>query len=125
MLKKKSDLEASGKRDSTDYQIEKAKMVGIVGRFAYMKPSHTAEDIARLLHISGLQSEEFRKYGKKKGMRALYTRSEVGGSWWMNFSFYVFAFTPQELERTELARQIFFSKVCVCSQLRGLFSLKI
>jgi hypothetical protein len=81
MLKKKSELEQSGKRDSTDYQIEKAKMVGIIGRFAYMKPSHTAEDIARLLHMSGLQSEEFRRYGKKKGMRALYTRSEVGGSW--------------------------------------------
>ena len=81
MLKNKSELEKSGKRDSTDYQIEKAKMVGIIGRFAYMKPSHTAEDIARLLHVSGLQSEEFRRYGKKKGMRALYTRSEVGGSW--------------------------------------------
>jgi hypothetical protein len=81
MLKKKSMMEASGKRDSTDYQIEKAKMVGIIGRFAYMKPSHTAEDIARLLHVSGLESESFRKYGKKKAMRALYTRSEVGGSW--------------------------------------------
>ena len=81
MLKKKTELEARGKRDSTDYQIEKAKMVGIIGRFAYMKPSHTAEDIARLLHVSGLQSEEFRKYGKKKAMRAMYTRSEVGGSW--------------------------------------------
>lgn len=81
MLKKKDELEKSGKRDSTDYQIEKAKMVGIIGRFAYMKPSHTAEDIARLLHVSGLESESFRKYGKKKAMRALYTRSEVGGSW--------------------------------------------
>lgn len=81
MLKKKSDLEKKGQRDSTDYQIEKAKMVGIIGRFAYMKPSHTAEDIARLLHASGLESEEFRRYGKKKAMRALYTRSEVGGSW--------------------------------------------
>jgi hypothetical protein len=81
MLKKKDEMEKSGKRDSTNYQIEKAKMVGIIGRFAYMKPSHTAEDIARLLHASGLQSESFRKYGRKKAMRALYTRSEVGGSW--------------------------------------------
>lgn len=81
MLAKKSSLEVNGKRDSTDYQIEKAKMVGIIGRFAYQKPSHTAEDIARLLHVSGLQSEEFRKYGKKKAIRAMYTRSEVGGSW--------------------------------------------
>jgi hypothetical protein len=81
MLKKKDEMEKSGRRDSTDYQIEKAKMVGIIGRFAYMKPSHTAEDIARLLHASGLESEEFRRYGKKKAMRALYTRSEVGGSW--------------------------------------------
>jgi len=81
MLKKKSLLEKEGHRDSTEYQIEKAKMVGIIGRFAYMKPSHTAEDIARLLHVSGLESEEFRRYGKKKAMRAMYTRSEVGGSW--------------------------------------------
>jgi len=81
MLKKKTELEDSGKRDSVEREIEKAKMVGIIGRFAYMKPSHTAEDIARLLHVSGLESESFRKYGKKKAMRALYTRSEVGGSW--------------------------------------------
>lgn len=81
MLKNKSKLEATGKRDSTDYQIEKAKMVGIIGRFAYMKPSHTAEDIARLLHVSGLESESFRRFGKKKAMRAMYTRNEVGGSW--------------------------------------------
>jgi hypothetical protein len=81
MLKKKTELEDSGKRDSVEREIEKAKMVGIIGRFAYMKPSHTAEDIARLLHVSGLESESFRKYGKKRAMRALYTRSEVGGSW--------------------------------------------
>ena len=81
MLKKKTELENSGKRDSVEREIEKAKMVGIIGRFAYMKPSHTAEDIARLLHVSGLESESFRKYGKKKAMRAMYTRSEVGGSW--------------------------------------------
>lgn len=81
MLKKKSELEKNGKRDSSEYQIEKGKMVGIIGRFAYMKPSRTAEDIARLMHVSGLQSEEFRRFGKKKAMRALYTRSEVGGSW--------------------------------------------
>jgi len=81
MLKNKRELEATGKRGSTEYNIEKAKMVGVVGRFAYMKPSHTAEDIAQLLRVSGLQGEQFRRYGKKKAMRALYTRSEVGGSW--------------------------------------------
>jgi hypothetical protein len=81
MLKRKSELEASGKRGNTDYNIEKAKMVGIIGRFAYRRPSHTAEDITRLLHESGLRSEEFRRYGKKKAIRALYTKSEVGGSW--------------------------------------------
>jgi len=81
MLKKKTELENSGKRDSVEREIEKAKMVGIIGRFAYMKPSHTAEDIARLLHVSGLESESFRRFGKKKAMRAMYTRSEVGGSW--------------------------------------------
>jgi hypothetical protein len=81
MLKRKTELEDSGKRDSVEREIEKAKMVGIIGRFAYMKPSHTAEDIARLLHVSGLESEEFRRFGKKKAIRAMYTRSEVGGSW--------------------------------------------
>lgn len=81
MLKKKTELEDRGKRDSVEREIEKAKMVGIIGRFAYMKPSHTVEDITRLLHVSGLQSEEFRRFGKKKAVRAMYTRSEVGGSW--------------------------------------------
>jgi hypothetical protein len=81
MLRTKSELEQSGKRDSVEREIEKAKMVGTVGRLAYMKPSHTAEDISRMMHESSMKSEEFRKYGKKKAMRALYTRSEVGGSW--------------------------------------------
>jgi len=81
ILKNKSFLESSGKRGSAEYNLEKARMVGIIGRFAYMKPSHTAEDISRLLHVSGLKSEEFRRYGRKKALRALYTRSEVGGSW--------------------------------------------
>jgi hypothetical protein len=81
MLRKKTQLDKEGKRDSIEREIEKARMVAIIGRFAFMRPSHTAEDITRLLHVSGLRSEEFRQYGRKKGMRALYTRSEVGGSW--------------------------------------------
>ena len=81
MLSKKDELEKSGKRESADYAIEKAKMVGFIGRFAYMKAGSNAEDIMRLLHFSGLKSEEFRAYGRKKAIRAMYTRNEVGGSW--------------------------------------------
>jgi len=81
MLAKKDQLEKSGRKESADYAIEKAKMVGFIGRFAYMKSGSNAEDIMRLLHFSGLKSEEFKAYGRKKAIRAMYTRSEVGGSW--------------------------------------------
>lgn len=83
MLKHKSELEASGQKGGFDYTIEKSKMVGVVGRFAYMKPPSTADSISRMIRFSGLKNEEFRKYGRKKVMRSLYTRSEVGSSWWI------------------------------------------
>lgn len=81
MLKKKSELDESGKRSSIEREIEKAKMVGIVGRFGYMRPSRTAEDIGRLIHASGLKLNGFRAFGKKKVMQELTARSEVGGTW--------------------------------------------
>jgi hypothetical protein len=81
MLENKSRLDESGKRASIEREIEKAKMVGIIGRFAYMKPSRTAEDIAHLLHESSIKTEEFRRYGRKKAVMELTERSEVGGTW--------------------------------------------
>ena len=81
MLKKKSEYDETGKRTSLEREIEKGKMVGIVGRLAYMKPSRTAEDITRLLHESAMNMPQFREYGKKKALRELTIRSEVGSSW--------------------------------------------
>lgn len=81
MLKKKTELDETGKGKSIEREIEKAKMVGIIGRLAYMRPSRTAEDITRLIHESSLKLTEFRKYGKKKALRELTERSEVGGTW--------------------------------------------
>ena len=81
MLKKKTELDVSGKAKSIEREIEKSKMVGVVGRLAYMKPSRTAEDITKFLHVSGMKSAEFREYGQKKAIRELTERSEVGGTW--------------------------------------------
>jgi hypothetical protein len=81
MLKKKTELDVSGKAKSIEREIEKSKMVGVIGRLAYMKPSRTAEDITKFLHASGMKSAEFREYGKKKAIRELTERSEVGGTW--------------------------------------------
>jgi hypothetical protein len=81
MLKKKSEIEDSGRRNSTEYMNEKSKMVGVIGRFGFMQSGRCAEDIARFIHSSGMKSEEFRMYGKKAAIRAMYARSEVGGSW--------------------------------------------
>jgi hypothetical protein len=86
MLKNKSELEKAGKKDSAEYMQEKAKMVGIIGRFKYMSSGRLSEDISRLLHESGLKFEEFRRYGRRKALRALYARSEVGGSWHVEWS---------------------------------------
>ena len=81
MLKKKTELDVSGKAKSIEREIEKSKMVGVIGRLAYMKPSRTAEDITKFLHVSGMKSAEFREYGQKKAIRELTERSEVGGTW--------------------------------------------
>ena len=81
MLKRKTELDNANKRDSIEREMLKGDMVATVGRFAYQKPSHTAEDITRLLHVSGLQNEEFRNYGRKRAVRSMYERSEVGSSW--------------------------------------------
>jgi hypothetical protein len=82
MLQKKSafDETAEGRR-SIEREIEKNKMVGVVGRLAYMTADRTAEDITRLLHESSLKLTEFREYGKKKALRTLTERSEVGSTW--------------------------------------------
>ena len=81
MLKKKTEMDVSGKAKSIEREIEKSKMVGVIGRLAYMKPSRTAEDITKFLHVSGMKSAEFREYGQKKAIRELTERSEVGGTW--------------------------------------------
>jgi len=81
MLKKKTLLDETGKKKSIEREIEKAKMVGIIGRLAYMRPSRTAEDVTRLLHESSLKLGEFHEYGRKKALRELTERSEVGGTW--------------------------------------------
>ena len=81
MLAKKSAFDSKGMRDSVERQIEKGKMVGIIGRFAYMKPSYTAQDITRFIHDAGIQDSKFRKYARKKAVRSFYERSQVGGTW--------------------------------------------
>jgi len=82
MLQRKSAFDETAEgRKSIEREIEKAKMVGIIGRLAYMKPSRTAEDITRLLHESSLELGKFREYGKRRALRELTTRSEVGGTW--------------------------------------------
>lgn len=81
MLTKKALLDESGMRGSIEREIEKGKMVGTIGRFAYMKPSRTAEDITKFLHESQMSVKEFREYGQKKAIRELTVRSEVGGTW--------------------------------------------
>lgn len=83
MLKHKTELENANLKGSADYAIEKGKMVGLIGRFAYMKPAVTADSITRMIKFSGLTNPEFSKYGRKKAMRSLYTRAEVGSSWWI------------------------------------------
>jgi hypothetical protein len=81
MLAKKSALEEAGQKNSSDYMNEKAKLVGMVGKFAQMNEGSTAGDIFHLIHESGLKSEQFRKFGRKEAMRSLYTKGEVGGTW--------------------------------------------
>lgn len=81
MLKRKTELDEANQRDSIEREMLKGDMVATVGRFAYQKPSHTADDITRLLHVSGLQNKEFRSYGRKRAVRSMYERSEVGSSW--------------------------------------------
>lgn len=81
MLKNKNEMEDKGLRNTADYAVEKAKMVGLIGKFAQMNSGSTAGDISRLLRDSGLTSPEFRMYARKKAIQAMYSQSEVGGSW--------------------------------------------
>jgi hypothetical protein len=81
MLAKKTALEEADKKNSSEYMNEKAMMVGTVGKFAQMNEGSTAGDIFHLIRESGLEREEFRKYGRKQAMRDLYTKNEVGGTW--------------------------------------------
>lgn len=82
MLKKKSDYDQTPEgKHSIEREFEKAKMVGIIGRFAYMHAGRVVQDVTRLMHESALKFEEFRRYGRKKALREWTTRSEVGGTW--------------------------------------------
>jgi len=70
------------KRGSLDYQLEKLKMVSIIGKFAQRTPHYDISRIQEPVLDGELSLEAIRKYWSKREFRARYEYPSLTGSAW-------------------------------------------